>query len=335
MADLWGALLAAETADEELTDEQRILAREFEQAGIASQNALHSARTRSVRAPWLSSFQHELVYATAARVAEATGVRVLFIKGPPLHAQGLRKREHSGDVDLWVDPDRVGVFCHAMGEWDWVTRSNFLASFPGLFHSHTLRPAVWGCEIDTHVRYPGVTRPPSEAFETLWEASETMEFAGVPARVPSRAAHAVIQALTLVRPSPGRTIAIAVREAAIEVLRTGGSDSLRFAERLGATGALSSELRSAFPEAAIPDSPSPPEWSWLAQPNPARVYLGMLRTIPWQQRPKLLWLILTRRHNEHLADQKSGTGASDNTESTLSRWRRGLSQLVNGNRVGQ
>ena len=42
-----------------------------------------------------------------ARVAASRGIRCVFTKGPALRLQGLRDREHSGDVDLWCDPARV------------------------------------------------------------------------------------------------------------------------------------------------------------------------------------------------------------------------------------
>ena len=100
--ELWRKLVARPVEDSDLGPDDRSLAREFADYGIASSNLAHPHRTTTLGRPWLSSPTHELVYALIATVAADADIPLVFIKGPMQHAQGIREREHSGDVDIWV-----------------------------------------------------------------------------------------------------------------------------------------------------------------------------------------------------------------------------------------
>jgi hypothetical protein len=179
-------------------------------------------------------------------------------------------------------------------------------------HSHTLTPQGWGCEIDAHFRIPGIAAQPREAFEVLWGQTVEQTFAGVRGFTPNPAAHALIQALTLARPAPGRRLQ-PLHEGAVEVLRRGGTaGTLRLAVELQAHGALQNELRTVFTAEQVPAEPPPNDWVWLSQPNPARVYAQVVKATPWRQKPSVLWKIVI----------SAGHGAS-----ARQRW---LTRLVRG-----
>lgn len=319
VASLWRSLAAGGVSDEDLSPDQRVLVREFAEAGIASTDERDIRRVTQIDAPWFESFLHELVCGLAVRIAESCGARCLVIKGPTLRAQHLRERAHSGDVDLLVEPGRVSEFVRAMAEWGWRYRPNPMDGTL-LPHSHTLTPESWGCEIDAHFRIPGIAVSPDRSFEILWEQAEERAFAGVQGFTPNVAAHALLQALTLARPTPGG-VGQSPYESAVEALRRGTDASLRLAVELRAHGALQEELRAAFPASQVSAEPVPDDWVWLAQPNPARVYLHLLRATPWGQKPAVLWKILI----------SAGAGRSG-CHGLLLRWFRGVRQLITSNR---
>ena len=122
-AVLWRKLLDGPVPDAGLNDAEQALIREFAAVGIASDDPLHPARILELRVPWMSSPVHEMVYALVASVARDHGVDAISIKGPMLHRQGLRAREHSGDVDVWADPAHLEVLCGALEAWGWNGRT--------------------------------------------------------------------------------------------------------------------------------------------------------------------------------------------------------------------
>ena len=315
VAALWRSLVDDGMAEEGLSVEERALVRKFADAGIATDDADDVRRVVEIQLPWFTSFLHELVCALAARVAQQFGARCLVIKGPTLHAQGLRERTHSGDVDLLVEPARVDEFVEAMSAWGWRLRSNPMRDTL-LPHSHTLVPQAWGCEIDAHFRIPGIAAQPSEAFEVLWRQTVEQTFAGVRGFTLNPAAHALIQALTLARPAPGGRLQ-PLHDGAVEVLRRGGTaNTLRLAVDLRAHGALQNELRAVFTADEGPAEPPPNDWVWLSQPNPARVYAQVVKATPWRQKPSVLWKVIV----------SAGQGASAQRR-WLARLIRGAGQL--------
>lgn len=314
VAQLWRSLIEAPVDPESLSDSSRYLLSEFAEAGIASADLGHAKRVGALDVPWFESFQHELVCALVMRLAADRGIRCMLVKGPPMHAQGLRSRAHSGDVDVLVEPGGEQELSAGLREWGWTPEHQPLHGTP-IPHSLTHIPGEWGCEIDVHVRFPGIVASAERAFEMLWRGSESFHFAGTPGRVPERAAHAVIQALTLMRPVPG-TPQGRLRQSAVDVLRAGGERVAMLSREIGAEAALNSELREVFPEQNIAILPPPPEWVWLSQSNAARVYLQMVKAMPWRWKVSVLWRILA-----HSRPTSAGM------ESRRARWRRGLAQL--------
>lgn len=317
VASLWRRLLQVEgVRDDTLSEDERFLVREFEAAGIATRDLADRRRVSSLEDAWFESFPHELVCALVSRLASERGLRCLILKGPALHAQGLRLRPHSGDVDILIDPSRTSEFIEVMRGWGWSPRADPMEGTP-IPHSKTLSPPDWGCEIDIHIRYPGIEVDPDTAFRLLWEHAEELSFGGVRGFTLSIPAHAVIQALTLARPLSGSPMPEG-KEATAAVLRLGGSEALRLAICLHAHGALQEELSMAFPHEVIPYAAIPPDWAWLSQPNPARAYLAMIRAMPPRLRPVVIWKIITLRSVDE----------GGRTEPLVRRWRRGVAQLL-------
>jgi hypothetical protein len=292
-ARLWRRLVDAPVSDADLTVDEREIVADMEQMGIASRDVEHHARIRHLATPWLAAPLHELVYALLARVAQEVGARILFIKGPTLHAQGLRDRVHSGDVDCWVEPGAETQFARAMERWGWTPA---FSAFTGtrVLHSLTLRASDWGCAVDVHSWFPGITVSPADAFQRAHAETEPREFAGLKVRTPTTDLHAVISALNEVRPWRGQLPAQANVEAAAKILSTAGESSIDTAERFGAGYALAGALPLAFPDRNLDYSHAqvPLDWRWRLQRTPLRVYLAALSIVPLRRRPRVIFRIL-------------------------------------------
>ncbi len=287
---LWRRLLAGPLDDAELDLEQRELLAGFADFGIASDDVEHPNRFDRTGAPWLSSFAHELVYALVANVARECEIRIVAIKGPALHSQGLRRYEHSGDVDVLVDPSRADELVAAMRPWGWKALPT-MWSGTRVKHGVTLLRPEWGCEIDVHWRMPGWAMPDEAAFEEVFAHSAPIRYAGVEVEVPDRPTHAVISALHLARPqfAGGARVAAAARD----VLVSAGVEVLEAARALHADAALMAELREAFPdEKTAPDYPPPKDWTWRVHDGAVGGNLAALRSLPWRQRPRIVFRLL-------------------------------------------
>lgn len=292
VAEVWRRLLDGPVSDEQLSEDDRALVRQFSDYGIASKDPNHPRRLTAVPGPWLVSFMHELVYALVAQVAAQQQLRVIFIKGPVEYRQGLRNRQHSGDVDVLVEPGGASLLTQAMAPWGWRVAPEPWEGTQ-VNHSITLRPGAWGCEIDVHRYYPGCALRAEEAFRVLSAHTERMSFCGVQVSVPTTPAQSVIMALHLMRPEIGFSISSARICEATDALRRGGDDAARFAREFRAEAALSEPLRHAFPEQEFAPSYEPPEnWVWGAEPNKLRGYLRGLKMVPWKQRPRVAWRLL-------------------------------------------
>ncbi|MFT3874820.1 MAG: nucleotidyltransferase family protein [Propioniciclava sp.] len=335
----WRRLADGPVPDDELSPAERSLVGEFETFGLASRDPAHPARTSSVPEPWLTSPLHELVYSMVAHVAAECGADIVFIKGPALHRQGLRAREHSGDVDIWVDPRSSDELQSALLEWGWELVPNVWNDVP-VNHSVTLRPSDWGCEIDIHRHFPGIALAADDAFARLRKMTEPLCFAGTATRVPTAPAHAVIAALHFARPSlesqsrsSRNAVARQARSAlAVESLRRAGSEGLQCARLLRADASLAPLLRAAFPDETIdPDYPPPPNWIWRAAPTRAQGYFMALSGLPPVRRARLLFRLVWPRAEVALAsDQMAGGGARSALAARVKRIFRGLRQLEDG-----
>lgn len=265
-AALWRRLVEG-LDDQALTTDEFALLLEFQAHGIAGTTPQPHA-VNSLDRPWFVSPLHELVYAIIARVGAEAGIDLVFIKGPMQHKQGLRSREHSGDVDVWVRPADQHRLAEAMYPWGWKPIHGLLSGTANASHSQTLWPVSWGCAIDVHTRFPGMNIEPDEAFETLRTESETWSFAGIDALVPSKAVNALLRALHDVRPIQPDTEESLSHDAA-RSLKNGGDEVLLIASRFKAVGVLQNALREAFPDAQFDqeDLRIPDEWQRLSSQN--------------------------------------------------------------------
>lgn len=285
---LWRRLaLAGPVQDDDMSVEQQSLVREFADTGLASSDENHSARITEIDSPWFSSPLHEVQCSMLASIARDNSIDVLIIKGPTLKLQNLREREHSGDIDIWVDPNEIVRFSHLLENWGWDLFPNFWGDIPA-YHAMTLSPRAWGCEIDLHRHMPGCAAKDRDAFRTASTSSTELTFAGVAARVPSPKMNAVLSALHHTRPhpfpNPPSTVALAV-----DVLRRVGPEVITTSDDVRATAALEPVLRAAFPEATIsPNSKLPLNWRWRAEASPFRRAALSLRSVPLKSWPRFL-----------------------------------------------
>lgn len=306
-ADLWRSLVGGREEDSFVAEELDLI-RSFHEYGIAAP-APHPLTVSELRTPWLSSPQHELVYALLAHVLRDAEIDGVFIKGPVEYAQGLRHREHSGDVDVWVHHSQVHRLAEAMRPWGWTLRSDVFIG-----HSRTLIPETWGCAIDVHTRFPGMALEPEEAFQTLMRNTQQWEFAGVSVAVPSRPLTAVIRALHDLRPSGRESYSAGKTQEAARILKLAGPETIRIAREFRALAPLSGSLRLAFPEEEIDlrDAPWPDNWNSLAAPNFA---VGLVRslaaTAPRDRLPTLFRLVWPDRRTAIESAARSGH-ATDN-----------------------
>lgn len=327
-AAVWDRLVNASVPAADLDSDSLQIVEEMERMGIASRNVDHPARVREVSTPWLTSPIHELVYSILGRVADAAGIEIVFIKGPTLHAQGLRTREHSGDVDCWVAPGTDLEFARVMEPWGWRPAISAFTSTPVL-HSLTLRAPEWGCAVDVHAWFPGMTVDPHSAFAGLLRSSEARSFAGYSVKTPARPLHAVISALHDVRPFGGPTTAAGVDRAA-RTLELGGELSASAAVEFGAEFALKESLSRTFPSHPVDsDARVPLDWPWRSQQTMLHAYIEALRILPAAQRFRTMYRIVW----PSAESLRAGPFSQDLVSSSVwalrtKRARRGLHELV-------
>lgn len=292
-AALWRRLLSGPIDDADLSPGERHIVHEMDELGLASSDPTHPARIGSVSNPWLVSAHHELVYALLAHVAALHEIDIVFIKGPTLFAQGLRTRAHSGDVDCWVRMGDESRLALAMAPWGWVPA---FSAFTGtrVLHSLTLRAGPWGCAIDVHSWFPGMTLEPQHAFDLALRSSEERSFASRSVKTPAIGLHAVMAALHEMRPIEGRPASDAQLSEASRTLGIAGGPAADAVRRVGAQHALKDALPSAFPdeEFDLKSAAIPADWAWRLQSTQLGVYKEALKLIPWQERPRVLFRII-------------------------------------------
>lgn len=292
-AALWVRLVGSGIHDDDLKPSEREIIRDMEAMGLAADDEAHPARVRSIGVPWLESPIHELVYALLTHIADEQSIRICFIKGPTLYAQGLRERTHSGDVDCWVEPGAELRFARAVQAWGWRPA---ISAFTGtrVLHSLTLRASGWGCAIDVHSWFPGMSAEPADAFNVVFESAEPRIFAGVSVRTPSMPLHSIINALNEVRPSQGRMPDERQVQAAARTLLTVGDAVLNAASSVGAEYALAEPFARAFPEREfdLSNATPPDDWVWRKERSTLRAYLAALKLIPPGERTRVIYRIL-------------------------------------------
>ena len=140
-----------------------------------------------------------LGHAWVQRLADDSGIRILFLKGPALHRYGLRAQRSSSDVDVLVDPRGFAALCRALTDAGWHERASTFLTPRMSVHSRTLLRDDWPCDIDVHSHFPGFLGAPEDVFEALWARRATMDFAHRPCDVPDRAASVIVLALHSLR----------------------------------------------------------------------------------------------------------------------------------------
>ncbi|SDH63397.1 nucleotidyltransferase family protein [Microbacterium pygmaeum] len=141
----------------------------------------------------------ELGHAWVQSVAERSGIRVLFLKGPALHRHGLREHRTSSDVDVLVEPSRLDDLSAALVAREWTQREGDFITERISLHSRAFLHQEWPCDIDLHAYYPGFLRPPAEVFEALWARRTRLEFAHYACDVPDRLGSILVLALHSLR----------------------------------------------------------------------------------------------------------------------------------------
>ncbi|MGH3330379.1 MAG: nucleotidyltransferase family protein [Nocardioidaceae bacterium] len=105
-------------------------------------------------------------------------MRVLFMKGPVLAAQGLRPARVSIDVDVLVDPAAMRRLCSALEQLGWCVPVASTTARIVPQHSATYAHEAWPCTVDVHHRFPGFLAGPQVVFEALWARRTTANVAG-------------------------------------------------------------------------------------------------------------------------------------------------------------
>lgn len=309
-----GPLSPADDGERHILDDMAAL-------GIASPDPTHPARITRLDPPRLSSPFHELAYALTARLAAERGIPCVFVKGPALHHQGLREREHSGDVDVWCRPEHGDALAEALTEWGW-SREPDPWRGTSVHHTATMTPGDWGCEIDVHRRIPGLVLGDADAFDAVAGRSDPVVYAGVAVSIPRTDVHAVLAAVHAVRPEIGAGARSAAASATAAAMLAAAAGSGERACELGAVPVLEHELAGLLPEHTIRQYRDgiPHDWAWRGAPDPVRAYWRALREEPLATRVRVLWRFVWPPDDIALA---SARHAGDVAASpTTARWRR-------------
>lgn len=141
----------------------------------------------------------ELGHAWCQWLADAHGIRILFLKGPALAEYSLRSPRPSTDIDVLVDPKKWDEFVAVATNAGWVEREYTAATQLLSTHSRNFVRENWPCDLDLHRHYPGFLAPPENVFETLWSRRSEIELGKVWCQVPDRNAAILILALHSLR----------------------------------------------------------------------------------------------------------------------------------------
>jgi hypothetical protein len=330
-AALWRRLVtAAPAAPGSFTPEQNAILAHLEDLGLVAVAASHPAQITVLRPPTLTSPLHELVYALVARVAAHHGIACVFTKGPALRLQGLRDREHSGDVDLWCDPTRIDELADALIAWGW-NRAPDPWRGTTIHHTVTLAPERWGCEIDIHRRFAGLVLDDDRAFALVLRDAVPMSFGAVDVLFPAPATHAVLAALHAVRPEIGAGPRPPAASAAARAFLSRAEGSVARARELGAVPALRGELEPlAEPGSLDADAAGAPrDWEWRQQPDHVRAYWMAMRAVPWPMRARLILRFVWPPDDVALASARhAGHSATTPRRARWIRLRRGIRDWV-------
>lgn len=306
-AGLWQRLVKGLVSDEELSESEYSLLKEFNAAGLATNEELHEWRISAVSTPWMTSLFHELVYAMLTRISVLARIPIVFIKGPALHQQGLRERAHSGDVDVWVEPELLELFVEELSKWGW-SRKASVWDGTELDHSVTLLPSTWGCEIDVHRYYPGCNASPAVCFFLSYSTASIFQCGSVDVKIANRVVNGIIYVLHDLRSKNSHEMSAGFHSETIDVLRKIGSEVISVCRELDTIAVMRDVLVAAFPDEVIPsNSKLPTNWILRTKENSFVSYLYALRIVPMKQKPRLIRQVLVPgRAQLAVSDKVSG-----------------------------
>lgn len=136
-----------------------------------------------------------LARAAVQTLADGDGIEVIHLKGdaldPSLHPSP------GSDVDILVRPTHVTALHGVLQRHGWRVDSTFEFGSP-FGHAQTYHHDMWGY-LDVHRRFPGIGIEDEAAFDRLWSARSSLDFAGVLCPVPSVVAQTVILLLNSAR----------------------------------------------------------------------------------------------------------------------------------------
>lgn len=276
----------------------------------------------------------DLGHAWVQHLAEATGTRILFLKGPALQRHGLRSERTSSDVDVLVEPTRFAELCGDLEKNGWVERKPGIVGRYSQPHARSFARAGWPCDVDMHTRFPGFLKAPDEVFEVLWARRTYLVFAGQPCPVPDRMSSVLILALHSLRSGHGQSrhanelsFLTSVRFAATDL-----DDLYALSNETGSNRTLSTVLHHlGLPVPAEREaSPELRQWRERIDSGYVGVYPWLLafRHAPSTARPQLIaqsiWparVELLRSHPE-VVDTVPGR-----LKGRIARWGRGIRSL--------
>jgi putative nucleotidyltransferase-like protein len=280
-----------------------------------------------------------LLHAVVDRVARDVGARVLFIKGPVLTAQGLRRSHTSVDVDVMVEPGAGSRLLDALDTLGWRVAVEPTSALVLPLHSTTLRHPRWGCELDVHHRFPGFLAGPVEVFEALWERRTTLQIARRDVPCPDVVSHSAVAALHWLR--DGWSAVTAERlDYLVKALEPRLDDAARsdLTELVRRTG--SAEPLRPFLEMLRIDPPANEHDTTLWRIRTASSgmksigWVVELRETPWRRLPGRLWHALVLTEAEIRNEQPNAApGALGLFRARLRRLNYGLRALPQAVRI--
>lgn len=233
-----------------------------------------------------------LGHALVARVADSLGIRVFFIKGPTSVIQGLRRAKISADVDVFVAPSDLDVLMQALQSRGWRERPSDPDNVTFPKHSVTLDHPEWPCCVDVHFRFPGMEKPASSCFETLWASTIHLQLAGQRLKVPTKILGALFLALHALRSPELPACRQELQYLAGVIRRESQSEALlQLATVTGALAAVRPFLETLLPESISPAWPEPSqEWrNRVAAQAPGSARIIAIVQASWRDKPKMLW----------------------------------------------
>ncbi|MFG6492084.1 nucleotidyltransferase family protein [Microbacterium sp. P03] len=278
----------------------------------------------------------ELGCALVQELADVRGIRVLFIKGPTLHLQGLRAERPSADVDVLVDPAGVDELVAALTDRGWHRRPSTFLDARRPTHSITLVHDAWPCDLDVHTHYPGFLADPSAVFDTLWQRRAPVAFAHRACAVPDRVGNALILGLHSLRgnPSHARPADELDQLAAASFTDDERLEAAALARATGSVVTLAPVLTrmgvTAVPSPSEAVAPGVTEWRGRleAGSQPAYFWLLVLRRSGRRERAVIIGrAIWPTRSDLLLAHPEGRDTVVGRTRLRAARWGRGLRAL--------